>query len=175
MTVKWMVFLVLALIVVFKFGPHLRTPSRHGFYMFFAFESLLVLIFFSISGGMENASLWPQIISWVLLAGSALLALSGFFHMRKYGMAERDWEDTTRLIHEGIFRYVRHPLYSSLMMLSAGLLLKRTDTPSLIAFIVCITALVGASLAEEGENREKFGKGYILYAQGTKRYIPFVL
>jgi protein-S-isoprenylcysteine O-methyltransferase Ste14 len=143
--------------------------------MFFAFESLLVLIYFNISHGMENAALWSHIISWLLLSGSAVLALSGFVHMRKYGMAREDWEDTTRLIHEGVFRYVRHPLYSSLMMLSAGLLLKRAGTPSFIAFLVCITALVAASLAEEGENREKFGESYLHYAQGTKRYIPFVL
>lgn len=174
MIIKISVFAVLALVVFIKFRGELRSLNRHGFYIFFAFESLLVLLFFNIDFWIHRAFSWYQILSWILLVISAFIALSGFYCLKKYGKPVEGWEETTELIRKGIFRYIRHPLFSSLILLAIGILLKNVALQSLIACFICISFLVMASIVEEKENFSKFGDTYHAYAHETKRYIPFI-
>jgi protein-S-isoprenylcysteine O-methyltransferase Ste14 len=174
MIIKISVFAVLALMVLIVFRGELRSLTSHGFYMFFAFESLLALLFFNTDFWIHKAFSWYQILSWILLVISALLAFSGFYGLKKYGKPVEGWEETTELIKKGIFRYIRHPLYSSLMLLAIGILLKNVALQPLISFFVCISFLVTASMVEEKENLAKFGDPYQTYANETKRYIPFI-
>ena len=60
------------------------------------------------------------------------------------------------------------------MLLTLGLFLKNVSLPSAIVCLVAIILLVTASLVEEKENLDKFGKAYEQYIEGKKRYIPFV-
>ncbi len=174
MTIKIVVFAVLALLVFMIFRGELRSRTSHGFYMFFAFESLVALLFFNIDSWVDRAFSWYQVLSWVLLVISAFLALSGFYGLKKYGKPVEGWEETTELIQRGIFRYIRHPLYSSLILLAIGILLKNTALHSSITCFFCVSFLVTASMVEEKENLKKFGDSYHAYATDTKRYIPFI-
>jgi len=174
MTLKIFIFALLALFIVLMFKRSLRSLRTHGFYMFFAFEALLVLLFFNIDFLFEGAFSWYGMLSWVFLVVSALLALSGFYGLKKYGEPVEGWEETTQLIDKGVFRYIRHPLYTSLSLLAIGIFLKHVTLPSFIMFFVATSFLVTASLVEEKENVAKFGGTYRAYTQTSKRYIPFV-
>jgi protein-S-isoprenylcysteine O-methyltransferase Ste14 len=142
--------------------------------MFFAFEALLVLFYLNIDKWLINPFSWDQVFSWFLAVTSAGFALSGFYALRKYGETDGDWEATTRLIQKGVFEYIRHPLYSSLMILAVGILFKDLTFPAIMAFLVALTFLVAASFVEEKENLAKFGVEYAVYVNNTRRYIPFV-
>jgi protein-S-isoprenylcysteine O-methyltransferase Ste14 len=174
MIIKIAVFAILALLVLIVFRGELRSLASHGFYMFFAFESLLALLFFNTDFWIHRPFSWYQILSWIILAISALLAFSGFYGLKKYGKPVEGWEETTELIRKGIFRYIRHPLYSSLILLSIGILLKNMALQPFIACLVCVSFLVTASMIEEKENLAKFGDSYRAYAHDTRRYIPFI-
>jgi protein-S-isoprenylcysteine O-methyltransferase Ste14 len=174
MTLKIFIFALLALLIFLEFKRSLRSLRTHGFYMFFAFEALLALLFFNINFLFEGAFSWHGMLSWIFLAVSALLAISGFYGLKKYGEPVEGWEETTHLISEGIFRYIRHPLYTSLSLLAIGIFLKNITIPSSITFFVATLFLVAASLVEEKENITKFGSAYREYAKTSKRYIPFV-
>jgi protein-S-isoprenylcysteine O-methyltransferase Ste14 len=175
MTIKIIVFSIVALLIFIKFRPALRSVTSHGFYVFFAFESLLALLFFNIGFWKVNVLSWPQILSWILLVSSAFIALSGFFCLKKHGEPEDEWENTTLLISKGIFRYIRHPLYSSLILLCIGILLKNVTIIATFLCFICTLFLIIASLMEERENLEKFGVSYTDYMKSTMRYFPFVL
>lgn len=174
MTLKIAIFTLLALLIFLMFKRSLRSLRTHGFYMFFAFEALLVLLFFNIDCWFEGAFSWHGMLSWVFLVVSALLAFSGFYGLKKYGEPVEGWEETTQLIAKGIFRYIRHPLYTSLILLAIGIFLKHITIPSSITFFVATSFLVTASIVEEKENMAKFGSAYREYAKTSKRYIPFV-
>lgn len=174
MILKISIFALLALLIFLEFKRSLRSLRTHGFYMFFAFEALLMLLFFNIDFLFEGALSWHGMLSWVFLVISAFLAISGFYGLKKYGESVEGWEETTHLISEGIFRYIRHPLYTSLSLLAIGIFLKHITIPSSITFFVAISSLVTASLVEEKENTAKFGSAYREYAKTSKRYIPFV-
>lgn len=175
MMIKATVFVVISVVIFMKFRKELFAFRRHGPYMFLAFEGLLAL--FILNGGsmFENALSWRQILSWALFIVSACFAFLGFRGLRKYGQADHDWEDTTRLVREGVFRYIRHPLYASLMLLSTGMLLKDVSLRAASVFLLILCFLVTASRMEEGENTRKFGAEYENYILKTKRYLPFII
>ena len=108
------------------------------------------------------------------MAASLLFALSGFYGLKRYGKPVDDWEDTTHLITQGIFHYIRHPLYSSLILLNLGIFLKNVTLLSTIACLIATVFLVTASKVEEKENHAKFGSAYEEYMMKTKHYFPFI-
>jgi protein-S-isoprenylcysteine O-methyltransferase Ste14 len=175
MVVKGILFVVIALFIFLMFRSELRSLKSHGFYVFFAFESLLVLLFLNLGFWSAGGTLRCHLISWILLIISALLALSGFYALKRYGKAVGDWENTTHLIRQGIFRYIRHPLYSSLMLLNIGLFLKHVSWVCAVACCFSVVFLVAGSKVEERENIEKFGEDYHSYMGATKHYIPFII
>ena len=170
---RLIIFGCFGLLVFLKFRSELRRPESHGFYMFFAFEALLVLGYLNIQlSGTFNGL---RILSVILLVCSGLMAFSGFYGLKRYGRPGKDWEDTTRLIQQGIFRWIRHPLYTSLMLLALGLLLNHLSFGAVSAFGVAFVFLFSASRIEEKENMEKFGDDYLSYQRKTKRYLPFLI
>ena len=174
MIVKIVIFSMLALLIFIKFRKAFGSFSSHGFYMFFAFESLLALFFLNIGFLFQGDFSWYQMLAWILLTASLLFALSGFYGMKRYGKPIDDWENTTHLITQGIFHYIRHPLYSSLILLNLGIFLKNVTLLSAIACLVSTGFLVTASKVEEKENYAKFGSAYKEYVMKTKHYFPFI-
>jgi protein-S-isoprenylcysteine O-methyltransferase Ste14 len=175
MTAKIVIFVIIALLIFIKFRSALRSVTTHGFYVFFAFESLLALLFVNIGFWAVHVVSLYQIISWIFLIVSAFIAINGFYSLKKYGKPDDEWENTTVLIDRGIFRYIRHPLYSSLILLVMGILLKRVTYMSLVIGSICIFFLITESLIEERENNKKFGDAYTTYKRTTMRYVPFII
>ena len=68
--VKWIVFAIASLGIVFFSWKSLPKPHAHGFYRFFALELLLVLLLNNIGYWFEDRLSLPQLISWVLLLAS---------------------------------------------------------------------------------------------------------
>jgi protein-S-isoprenylcysteine O-methyltransferase Ste14 len=84
------------------------------------------------------------------------------------------FEKTTGLIQTGVFRYIRHPLYGSLIYLTWGICLKN------LLFIYIGIALISTVLFyitsryDEKECTLYFGEEYVNYMKGTRMFIPFV-
>jgi len=175
MTAKIVIFVIIALLIFIKFRPALRSVTTHGFYVFLALESLLALIFVNMGFSAVHVVSLYQIIPWVFWVASAFIAISGFYGLKKHGKPDDEWENTTVLIDRGIFRYIRHPLYSSLILLALGTLLKRVTPLAIVLSSICILFLITASLMEERENLKKFGNAYTNYKRTSMRYFPFTL
>jgi len=175
MTVKSLIFVLLALFVFLGFRYKLRSHKSHDFYMFFVSEALLVLLYFNVDFWFRSPFSWHQILSWIVLFISIIMALSGFFGLIKHGRPIRDFEDTTQLVTRGIYRFIRHPLYASLIFFNMGIFMKNVSLKPLIPFFISLVFLVAASKVEEAENLAKFGHSYENYKKTTKNYIPFII
>jgi protein-S-isoprenylcysteine O-methyltransferase Ste14 len=78
-------------------------------------------------------------------------------------------------VTSGIFRYIRHPMYSSLIFLDWGLFFKKTSwLTGNVALVACVL-LVMTALAEERENTRYFGANYLEYMKRTRRFLPFLI
>ena len=85
------------------------------------------------------------------------------------------WENTERLVTTGIYRYIRHSMYASLLFLAVGTLLKSVSPITLVLAGIATVALAATAKAEEVENVSCFGSTYWNYMRRTSRFVPFML
>ncbi len=161
----------------------LPRPASHGFLRFFAWECLLVLGLYS-KARWGTETLAVQTVSLLLLAGSVLLPVYAAFLLQAYGQpaeTARDdaaligFEKTSRLVTDGVYRLIRHPMYTALLLLAAGLLLQRPDAWALGLAAASVALSVATALREEAECLAHFGATYRDYMQRTRRFVPFVV
>jgi protein-S-isoprenylcysteine O-methyltransferase Ste14 len=154
--------------------PSLHQPGSHGFYRFFAWEAILGLFVLNLHGWFANPFAWYQIVSWILLIASLIPIVYGVILLRTVGKPTDELEATTRLVTQGIYRSIRHPLYASLLYLAWGIFFK---SPSLLegCLVAVATAFLYATArADEAECLVKFGEEYAGYIKKSKMFIPFV-
>ncbi len=161
----------------------LRSLRSHGFYRFFAFELLAALVLLNVPVWFRDPLSARQLASWCLGAASIGLAVEGFRLLRLVGgpapAAARDanlaFENTTTLVTVGAYRFIRHPLYASLVALAWCAYLKDPLAPVGTALTLAASGFLAATAAaEERENLEAFGAPYAAYMTRTKRFIPFL-
>jgi protein-S-isoprenylcysteine O-methyltransferase Ste14 len=177
------VFVGVSLPIIWVSRRSLLHPTSHGFSRFFAFEAILALIVLNIPYWFANPFGARQLISWVLLSVSVVFVVWGFVLLRCIGgfrpTAEASpafkWENTGRLVTTGIYRYIRHPMYSSLLFLAWGVVLKSVTIDTLILCATASVALAATAKAEEAENLTRFGQEYRDYMERTHRFVPFLL
>lgn len=175
-------FVLGTIVLVFVSRKPLRSLSAHGFYRFFAWEILLVMFLLNTKTWFQNPFAWYQLISWVFLFASIPLVILGARLLRQVGRQESDrndaslyaFEKTSRLVTVGLYRYIRHPLYSSLLFLGWGIFFKSPSWLDAGFVILCTFFLAATAHVEEVENVKYFGEEYMEYMKRTKMFIPFL-
>jgi len=155
----------------------------HGFMRFLAFEAIWAVLLMNLTEWFRNPFSWHQVISWALLITSAVLAMWGFLELKGAGKPlsrpQRKgtfaFEETTRLVSTGPYRYIRHPLYASLLLFVWGTVFKSISFFSFVVGLAASFLLYVTAYYEELENLERFGEGYDSYMQQTRMFIPGVL
>ena len=172
---KLIVFIVVSVVIIYLSRQSLRNLRSHGFFRFFAFECALGLF-------LVNAGYWfhepfsiIHVISWLLLLSSLVMVVNGFYLLRTEGRPEGMIENTMVLIKRGSYKYIRHPLYSSLLLFGWGVFFKNPSLLSASLMIVVSVFMVATARVEEMENIQKFGDDYVAYMKKTKMFIPFVI
>jgi len=155
----------------------------HGFSRFFAFEAILVMIVMNSPSWFDDPFSIRQMISWLMLSGAFLLAIHGFQLLHKVGRPQKatsespnlSFENTSTLVTVGAYRFIRHPLYASLLLLAWGAGLKVVSPLSAGLTIGATAFLVATAKAEERENITRFGEAYREYMSRTRLFIPYIL
>jgi protein-S-isoprenylcysteine O-methyltransferase Ste14 len=180
---KVILFIALSLPLIYLSKRSLFDIKSHGFPRFFSWECIIALF-------VANYKFWfieplsaKQVISWVLLVVSAYMVVAGVVLLRrasKPGVVRVDeklfkFEKTTELVTSGIFKYIRHPLYSSLIFLTWGIYFKHPTV--IMAFVALLSSVLlwFTAVGDEKECISFFGDRYREYMKGTKRFIPFVI
>jgi len=179
----WFVFVIFSIILIAISWKSLQKPYSHGFYRFFAWECILLLFMVNVKYWFKNPFAWHQLIAWILLFASLVPLGFGVHSLRTRGKPVRQregddslyiFEKTTALVTTGIYKYIRHPLYSSLLFLAWGIFFK---FPSLTGFALTAVAtafLFATAKADEVECIHFFGEQYTEYTKHTKMFIPKV-
>ncbi len=168
----FILFLLLSILLLFF---TLHRPYRHRFVRFFAFEFTLALVVLNADSWFVNPAAAHQILSWLLLIGSFLLAWHGLHLLRSFGDPEDDLENTTQLVTRGAYRFIRHPLYGSLLLLGLGAFIKSPSGYGLLLLVFLYASVYATGRVEEQDNLKRFGQAYVDYMQTTKMFIPFII
>jgi protein-S-isoprenylcysteine O-methyltransferase Ste14 len=101
------------------------------------------------------------------------LILNGWYNIyKKYWSKEKG---AGTLVTSGIYRYIRHPQYTGLLLMSLGMLIEWATLPMLILYPVMVFLYVRLAIREERDMLAEFGDDYREYMKRTKRFIPFVV
>jgi protein-S-isoprenylcysteine O-methyltransferase Ste14 len=180
---KIVVFVVISSLLVYISRSSLGVPRSHGFYRFFAWEFILALFLLNIDAWFQNPLSWHQLISWFLLILCIVPLVFGIRALRSGGKPthHRDgepqllaFEKTSTLVTTGIYRYIRHPLYSSLLMLAWGIFFKALSGLGLVLALGATIFMVLTARADEAECIRFFGTEYQDYMKRTRMFVPFV-
>ena len=161
-------------IVLFSWFLSIKYKRYHGIARFFAFESVFILVLLNIKVWFINPFSFLQITSWILLFLSAYVVITGYLLLKKKGVPDSNFENTSVLVRSGIYGYIRHPLYLSVFLLGTGVMLKDTGTLQLSLGLINLIAIWITAGIEEKEMIAKFGDDYRAYIKETRMFIPFV-
>ena len=116
-----------------------------------------------------------------LVAGNACMALGLWLFYRSHADLGTNWSITLevreghRLVTEGVYRRVRHPMYAALLLFSAGQALVLPNWVAGPAYLVAFAILLAFRLGpEERMMAAEFGGEYAAYQVRTKRLLPGV-
>jgi protein-S-isoprenylcysteine O-methyltransferase Ste14 len=181
----WMMllFVLFSIILGYLSRSSLLDRHSHGFYRFFAWEAILALIVIDLPVWFLDWRSWHQIISWFLLITAFIPLAYGVYYLQSRGAPDKEkrsepsllgFEKTTVLVTSGIYRFIRHPLYSSLLLLNWGVFFKMPSLPGILLALAATFFLFLTSKADESESLLVFGKEYQHYMKTTKRFIPLI-
>ena len=180
---KLLAFFILSIGIIYISRASLQAPRSHGFYRFFAWEFMLALLLLNIDVWVRNPFSWYQIVSWFLLLVCLVPLALGIRSLVLQGkpVAQREaepqllaFEKTSTLVTSGVYHYIRHPLYSSLLFLTWGIFFK---APTWSGFVLALTVtifLVFTAQADEAECVRFFGAEYQAYMKRSKRFVPYL-
>jgi protein-S-isoprenylcysteine O-methyltransferase Ste14 len=172
---KILVFTIFTAIAAITTIHSIRVKETYGYHRFIAFEVLAVLIVLNMDQWFREPFSIKQIISWLIFLVSTILAIHGIYLLRTAGKSQsRGIEETLAVVYSGAYKYIRHPLYASLIMFSWGVFLKGADIISGLLTITTTIFMITTARYEEKYNTDQFGDEYIRYMERTKMFIPFI-
>ena len=180
---EWILFAVGSILLIVLSRKSLVKPGSHGFYRFFAWESMLGLLMLNARFWFTRPFAWNQVIAWFLLFACLVPLAFGVHSLRTRGkpVPQREgdpsllaFEKTTQLVTNGIYRYIRHPLYSSLLGLTWGIFFKSVLWQSFVLAGIATFFLIRTARADEAECIQFFGVPYREYMKHTKMFVPLI-
>jgi protein-S-isoprenylcysteine O-methyltransferase Ste14 len=184
MKLELIIFIVISIALVWVSRNTLQYPNSHGFYRFFVWECILALVLLNLRAWSLDPLASNQLISWLLLLVTSWLPIHAVRQLKNFGKPSSnartdkdlfDFEKTTVLISSGAFRYIRHPMYATLLFLAWAAYLKQFSWIGTVLVMTASILLFLTAKREEEECLQYFGAAYLAYMQKTKRFIPFVL
>jgi protein-S-isoprenylcysteine O-methyltransferase Ste14 len=118
---------------------------------------------------------WPFWVGAVLTLTGLLVTVQARLHLGRNWSGTITLKQDHELITSGPYRFVRHPIYSGLLLAFVGSALARAEWRGLLAVALAFWALWRKLRIEEQWMRERFGSAYDEYARRVAALIPFML
>ena len=120
-------------------------------------------------------AIWPAALGAGLTFAGLLFSVWARFTLAG------NWSDFVQIKHdhelivEGPYRWVRHPIYTGLILMFAGTALAVGEWRGVLAVAIAAASFWRKLRLEETVMRRQFGDGYDRYAQRVRALIPFLI
>ena len=176
------IFILLSIPITWVSWRTLFNTKSHGFYRFISWECIALLFAYNYPFWFDAPFTPVHLISWILLFICVYVVIAGYLELKKGGKASKarhddhlyTFEKTTELVDTGIYKYIRHPLYASLIYLTWGIYFKNPTFDLFLIAAVSSVFLYFTARFDEKECIAYFGDKYSDYMKRSKRFVPFV-
>jgi protein-S-isoprenylcysteine O-methyltransferase Ste14 len=173
---QWIIFIAgTILIILFSWFVSIREKRYHGIPRFFAFEGLLLLGLMQVPVWFKDPFSLHQVISWILLLISIYYVIASITLYHKHTDHGKNFENSAKLVTSGLYKYIRHPMYGSLLFLGWGAFLKDINLITITVILIITSALFITCKVEEKEMINRFGEEYKKYMEKTRMWIPWLI
>ncbi len=120
-----------------------------------------------ISAGVGLA---PGLVTPAVMAASSAVMVIGFL-LIFYGW-RRIYRARGELVVDGIYRHVRHPQYTGILLITLALLVHWPTIVTVLMWPVLLVTYYRLARREERTAEESFGESYRRYRQDTPMFLP---
>jgi len=179
----WDIFILFWLLNMFA---NKRTVKRQSFGSRFAYTVPFFLAFWLMFGGVLRHREHPyalivlphflalDILSLAITVLGLFLAIWARITLGKNWSGTVTYKENHELIVRGPYAYVRHPIYSAMLLMFLGTALATGTVGSLVAFPILFVSFWIKYRQEEALMIEHFGNQYLDYKKRGGAVIPFV-
>jgi protein-S-isoprenylcysteine O-methyltransferase Ste14 len=127
-----------------------------------------------------NEPVLPRTLA-LSVAGALLTALGLAFTVWARVHLAGNWSATVTikenhsLVRDGPYRYVRHPIYTGILLAILGSAIARDEWRAVVAVVIAFVSFWRKLRLEERWLTEVFGEDYRRYRQEVRALIPFVV
>ncbi|MEE8367716.1 MAG: isoprenylcysteine carboxylmethyltransferase family protein, partial [Thermoanaerobaculia bacterium] len=108
---------------------------------------------------------WPAVVGTITsFIGISLVAI-GWYQIHR----------AETLVTGGLYRFVRHPQYTGLLLFTVGWILHWPSVVTLALWPLLAAAYFWLARQEEKQAESEYGGAYVAYAARTKRFLPFLI
>jgi protein-S-isoprenylcysteine O-methyltransferase Ste14 len=147
--------------------------QRGGWWVAGQFLLGLVVILLGIAFPSGSRHVLLILCGWLFLSLSTLCGLSGAIALGRGLTPFPRPSPESRLVQHGIYRVIRHPLYTAVITAAFGWSMLRLSWPAAAASVALALLLNAKARREEGWLQEQFPE-YADYQRRVKRFIPWV-
>lgn len=136
---------------------------------------VLVLIAIAVAFLGSEATAPTTIVALILFIMGQGLAIAAALKMRQYISAHPAPAPGAILLQDGIYGYVRHPMYGGVILMAAAIAVFDLNPVALALTAVLVGVFIGKSRYEEALLAAAF-LGYVEYRKRvTRRFIPWLI
>ena len=125
---------------------------------------------------LPAGNLWPRnagtfAIAGILIATGVLIAGAGGMRLGPALTPTPIPKDGAELVTTGVYRFVRHPIYTGVLLAALGLVVLGASAGHIVGWIALFVVLSIKASGEEAMLAKRYS-GYESYAESTGRLIP---
>jgi protein-S-isoprenylcysteine O-methyltransferase Ste14 len=140
-----------------------------------SFVLVVLQISLSVAILWIHGLVWPRPLGMILATIGILLGLWGIVAMKPANVSILpDVRKNSCLVITGPYRFIRHPMYTGLLMLCLGAVVSRPSILLFVLWICLVITLLAKSRYEESLLTRSFSD-YAAYKSKTWRFIPYIL
>lgn len=118
---------------------------------------------------------WTWLVGWVLTLAGLGFTVWARRHLGRNWSVVVTLKQDHELVTSGPYAWVRHPIYTGLLLAFAGSALAQGEWRGVLALGLAGAALWRKLRLEEHWLRERFGAAYLAYCRRVAALLPFVL